>query len=49
MTIIYNQLIQVNKYRYKYYLYNNTPSKAIVNVASNITYRSLIKADDTGR
>jgi hypothetical protein len=29
-------------------LYNNTPSKAIVNVASNITYRPLIEADDTG-
>jgi hypothetical protein len=31
------------------YLYNNTPSKAIVNVASNITYRPLIEADDRGR
>jgi hypothetical protein len=31
------------------YLYNDTPSKAIVNAASNITYRSLIEADDTGR
>ena len=30
-------------------MYNNTPSKAIVNVASNITYRPLIGADDTGR
>ena len=30
-------------------LYNNTPSKAIVNAASNITYRPLIEADDTGR
>ena len=34
---------------HKIYLYNNTPSKAIVNAASNITYRSLIEADDTGR
>jgi hypothetical protein len=25
-------------------LYNNTPSKAIENVASNITYRPLIEA-----
>ena len=31
------------------YLYNDTPSKAIVNAASNITYRSLIEANDTGR
>ena len=31
------------------YLYNNTPSKAIVNAAYNITYRPLIEADDTGR
>jgi hypothetical protein len=30
-------------------LYNNTPSKAIVNAASNITYRPLIEADDTGK
>jgi len=30
-------------------LYNNTPSKAIVNAASNITYRPLIEAVDTGR
>ena len=30
-------------------LYNNTPSKTIVNSASNITYRPLIEADDTGR
>ena len=30
-------------------LYNNTPSKAIVNAASNITYRPIIEADDTGR
>ena len=30
-------------------LYNNTPSKAIVNAASIITYRPLIQADDTGR
>ena len=29
--------------------HNNTPSKAIVNAASNITYRPLIEADDTGR
>ena len=29
-------------------MYNNTPSKAIVNVASNITYRPLIGANDTG-
>jgi hypothetical protein len=28
-------------------LCNNTPSKAIVNAASNITYRPLIEADDT--
>jgi hypothetical protein len=27
------------------YLYNNTPSNAIVHVASNISYRSLIQAD----
>ena len=32
-----------------FYLHNNTPSKAIVNAASNITYRPLIEADDTGR
>ena len=31
------------------YLYNNTPSKAIVNAASNITHRPVIEADDTGR
>ena len=31
------------------YLYNNTPSKAIVNANSNITYIPLIEADDTGR
>jgi hypothetical protein len=31
------------------YLYNNTPSKAIVNAASDITYRPVIEADDTGR
>jgi hypothetical protein len=30
-------------------LYNNTPSNAIVNAASNITYRPIIEADDTGR
>ena len=30
-------------------LYNNTLSKAIVNAASNITYRPLIEADDRGR
>ena len=30
------------------HLYNNTPSKAIVNAASNITCRPLIEADDTG-
>jgi len=30
-------------------LYNNTPSKAIVNGASNITYRPLIEADDSCR
>jgi hypothetical protein len=30
-------------------LLNNTPSKAIVNAAYNITYRPLIEADDTGR
>ena len=29
-------------------LYNNTPSKAIVNAAYNITYRPVIEADDTG-
>ena len=34
---------------HKHFLYNNTPSKAIVNAASNITYRPLIGADDTGR
>ena len=27
------------------YLYNNTSSNAIVNVASNISYRPLIQAD----
>jgi hypothetical protein len=31
------------------YLYNNTPSNAIVNTASDITYRPVIEADDTGR
>jgi hypothetical protein len=31
------------------HLYNNTPRKAIVNAASNITYRTVIEADDTGR
>jgi hypothetical protein len=31
------------------YLYNNTPSNAIVNAASDITYRPVIEADDTGR
>jgi hypothetical protein len=30
-------------------LYNNTPRKAIVNAASNITYRPLIEADNRGR
>ena len=30
-------------------MYNNTPSKAIANTASNITYRPLIEAVDTGR
>jgi hypothetical protein len=30
-------------------LYNDTPSKAIVNATSNITYRPLIEVDDTGR
>jgi hypothetical protein len=30
-------------------LYNNTPSNAIVNAASDITYRPIIEADDTGR
>jgi hypothetical protein len=30
-------------------LYNNTPSKAIVNAVSNITYRPLIEVVDTGR
>ena len=34
-------------YRHYDTLYNNTPSKAIVNAASNITYRRLIEADDT--
>jgi hypothetical protein len=29
----------------QWYLYNNTPSKAIVNAASNITYRPVIEAD----
>ena len=29
-------------------LYNNTPSKAIVNAAYNITYRPLIEAVNTG-
>jgi len=28
-------------------LYNNTPSNAIVNAASNISYRSLLEASDT--
>jgi TATA-box binding protein (TBP) (component of TFIID and TFIIIB) len=40
--------VEVNE-RLLIYLYNNTPSKAIVNSASNITYRPLIEADDTGR
>ena len=31
------------------FLYNTTHSKAIVNAASNITYRPLIEADDTDR
>jgi hypothetical protein len=30
-------------------LYNNTPSKAIVNAASNITHRPLKEADDISR
>jgi hypothetical protein len=30
-------------------LYNNTPSNAIVNAASDITYRPVIEAGDTGR
>jgi hypothetical protein len=30
-------------------LYNNTPINAIVNAASDITYRPVIEADDTGR
>ena len=30
-------------------LYNNIPRIAIVNAASNITYRPVIEADDTGR
>jgi hypothetical protein len=30
-------------------LYNNTPSKAIVNAVSNITYRPLIEVVDTSR
>ena len=30
-------------------VYNNTLSIAIVNAASNIIYRPLIEADDTGR
>ena len=30
-------------------LYNNTPTNAIVNVASNISYRPLIQADVTCR
>ena len=29
-------------------LYNNNPSKAIVNVTSHITYKPIIGADDTG-
>jgi hypothetical protein len=32
----------------KIVLYNNAPSKDTVNAASNITYRPLIEADDTG-
>jgi hypothetical protein len=32
-----------------YILYNNTPSNAIVNAASDITYRPVIEADDTCR
>ena len=31
------------------YLCNNTPNKAIVNAASNITYKPLMEADDTIR
>ena len=34
---------------YTLMLYNNTPSKAIVNAAPNITYKPLIETDDTGR
>jgi hypothetical protein len=30
-------------------LYNNTPSNAIVNAVSDITYRPVINADDTAR
>jgi hypothetical protein len=37
----------VNTYQESMYLYNNIPSKAIVNAASNITYRLIIEADDT--
>ena len=31
------------------YLYNNTPSNAIVNAASDITYRPMIQTANTGR
>ena len=34
---------------FQHLLYNNTPSKVIVNAVYNITYRPLIEADDTGR
>ena len=41
-----NKLLRKTPY---IYLYNNNPTNAIVNAASNITYRQLIQADDTGR
>jgi hypothetical protein len=47
-----NVFILIHSYRYSVCivsLYNNTPSNTIVNAASDITYRPVIEADDTGR
>ena len=43
--VIYKAVLMIGLYEL---LYNNTPSNAIVNAASNITYRPVIEADDTG-
>ena len=37
------------RFNFNPYLYNNTPSNAIVNAASDIVYRPVIEADDTDR